>query len=127
MTLLNILKNQCPHCHEGHIFESNNLFSFKSVKMNAECSVCHLDFTKEPGFYWGAMYASYGLALLEGFISYFVNSFIGIPISDTLNLWIIVAIMLIFSPFNFRMARVIWLYILPGIDRHNRLHAQYTH
>lgn len=31
--------------------------------MNDSCSVCGEDFKKEPGFYFGAMYASYGLTV----------------------------------------------------------------
>ncbi len=125
MTISNIIKNQCPNCKQANVFQSSNLFSYRTIKMNDHCPVCQLDFIKEPGFYWGAMYVSYGLAILEGLGTCTINSLLGIPVSDTSNLWIIIFVMLLLSPFNFRMARIIWLYILPGINSHRRLH-QYS-
>lgn len=125
MLVVNISKNRCPNCGQGNIFQSNNLFSYKSVKMNAECPFCKLDFVKEPGFYWGAMYASYALAILEAFIALIINTLIGISPKDNLTIWIIVSVLLLLSPFNFRMARIIWLYILPDINSHKRLNSAF--
>lgn len=93
--------------------------------MNAECPFCKLDFVKEPGFYWGAMYASYALAILEAFIALIINTLIGISPKDNLTIWIIVSVLLLLSPFNFRMARIIWLYILPDINSHKRLNSAF--
>ena len=113
MLLVHILKDQCPVCHQGKVFRNSNLFSFKSEVMNTECPVCHLDFNKEPGFYWGSMYASYGLAVMEAFMTYIICRICGTEPFVFLNLWIILGVMLVLSPFNFRMARLIWLYIFP--------------
>lgn len=116
MMLVHIIKNECPRCHQGKAFPNSNLFSFsfRSEIMNKECPVCHLNFTKEPGFYWGSMYVSYGLAVLEAFITYFICLLAGAETFDLMNLWIIMGVILVLSPFNFRMSRLVWLYIFPN-------------
>ncbi len=59
-----VVKNKCPHCHQGNFFVSNNAYNLKQFHvMNDSCAVCGEDFKKEPGFYYGAMYASYGLTV----------------------------------------------------------------
>jgi uncharacterized protein (DUF983 family) len=59
-----VLANKCPYCHEGSFFINNNAYNLATFhKMNDACSVCGEDFKKEPGFYYGAMYMSYGLTV----------------------------------------------------------------
>lgn len=114
MILVDIVSNRCPRCKSGHVFKSNNLFSYKKVEMHKKCPQCELNFTKEPGFYWGSMYVSYALAMGEGALAYLICRLLGTDKFDPLNLWIIIATMLVFSPYNYRLARLVWLYILPG-------------
>ena len=111
MLVTHLIKDECPHCHKGKVFQNTNLFSFKPADMNKECPVCKFNFTQELGFYWGAMYASYGLAVAEAFITYFICRLFGTGTYDMINLWVIIAAILFLSPFNFRMARLIWLYL----------------
>jgi hypothetical protein len=106
-----LLTNKCPHCHHGNVFQNPNLFTYNKDIMNKGCPVCHEAFEKEPGFYWGAMYASYGLGVAEAFITYFICRLFGTGTFDWLNLYLIVIVLLLLSPFNFRMARLIWLYL----------------
>ena len=116
MLLLHIIKDECPHCHQGKVFQNANLLSYKTGTMNSECPVCHASFTREAGFYWGAMYVSYALAVLEAFITYFVCLALGSGSFDMINLWAILTVILALSPFNFRMARLTWLYIFANIE-----------
>jgi uncharacterized protein (DUF983 family) len=52
-----ILRKYCPNCRRGHIFAS-------LWKMNENCPVCGLDFDRgDPGYFTGAMYASYAMAI----------------------------------------------------------------
>ena len=81
--------------------------------MYDRCPVCNYNLAKEPGYYWGAMYASYGLGLLEMLLAYFICRLFGTATFDWLNLWAMCLVILVLSPFNFKMARVIWLYIFP--------------
>lgn len=103
--------DRCPNCHKGKVFQQTNLFTYKKNYMNKCCPDCHYDFQNEPGFYWGAMYASYALGVAECFITYLLCQLLGIGMFDWTNLYIIILALLLLSPFNFRMSRIIWLYI----------------
>ena len=118
MNAISLLTDRCPQCHKGKVFQHANLFSFKTIHMNHACPVCNLDFQKEPGFYWGAMYASYALGVAEAFITYFICQIFGAGTYDWINLCVIVAVLLLLSPFNFRFSRLIWLYVFPGINHY---------
>ncbi len=52
-----ILTLRCPNCHEGKIF--GNLL----LGMNQSCPFCGLVFEREPGYFLGAMYFSYAMAI----------------------------------------------------------------
>ncbi len=114
MQFMHLIQNKCPRCHQGKVFPSSNLFSFRFETMHSECPVCHLNFMKEPGFYWGSMYASYALVIPEALMVYLICRLTGTGTFDFINLWIIIGVLLLLSPFNFRLARLIWLYIFPN-------------
>lgn len=83
--------------------------------MHAVCSVCGLKFDPEPGFYYGAMYVSYGfsvaLTLFVGFSTYFL---FGDPPMWVYTAAIIVAVLLLF-PGMFRYSRILYLHTFGGI------------
>src|SRR5579863_3913428 len=61
-TFNDILHQRCPRCRVGKIFPHSIFLRFP--KMHEECSVCHLRYQREPGYFLGAMYISYGLGVL---------------------------------------------------------------
>ncbi|PYX07229.1 MAG: DUF983 domain-containing protein [Acidobacteria bacterium] len=61
-TITAILHQKCPRCRTGRIFRSSILRLF--ARMNERCPVCDLRFEREEGYFLGAMYISYGLALI---------------------------------------------------------------
>src|SRR5258708_25159976 len=58
-----IMGQRCPRCREGRLFKS-------ALRMNDPCLICGQVFEREPGYFLGAMYFSYGMATL-----YFVPVF----------------------------------------------------
>src|SRR5260370_23377431 len=58
-TLGSILQQRCPRCRMGRIFRYSIFRGFPS--MQERCAVCDLKFDREPGYFLGAMYISYGL------------------------------------------------------------------
>lgn len=115
MSLIRIIQNKCPKCYKGQVFNTKNLLSFKPAVMQESCTHCHHTFNKEPGFYWGAMYVSYGLATLEMAIVYAICLALGANAVDVKNLVISILTVLVLFPFNFRMARLIWLYLFTSV------------
>src|SRR5256886_14103531 len=54
--LLSIARQRCPRCHQGRAFRS-------LLVMHDACPVCGHIFEREPGYFVGAMYVSYALAI----------------------------------------------------------------
>ncbi len=61
-TLRSILQQRCPRCRMGRIFRYSIFRGFP--KMQERCAICDLKFEREPGYFLGAMYISYGLGVL---------------------------------------------------------------
>lgn len=107
----NVLQQKCPKCKNGDVFQSNgNILALKGPKMNEQCEHCQHKFEKEPGYFIGAMYMSYGLSIVEVVAAFIIWKIIGLPIENFIYVAIIILAALIF--FNFRMARMIWMYLL---------------
>lgn len=108
--IITSLKQKCPNCGKGDLFVNSNAYKYSTMSdMHEKCSECGTSFTsKEPGFYWGAMYVSY--ALTSGFIFFnlcWLFYFFG------WNLWALILpnalLMVIMAPLNFRISRALWL------------------
>ena len=117
-TLIHILKNDCPHCHQGKILKENNIFfKFSFPKMNEYCSHCNYKFQKEPGFFFGAMYVSYGLTVAQGIATYVIASFFFQETFDLRIIPIIMAVIIALSPFNIRLSRLLWIYMFKNYSK----------
>ena len=108
---LALLDLRCPRCHEGSLFlyPATNITKF--TDMPAACPVCKLSYEPEPGFYFGAMYISFGFAVgiffAVGITLYFLA---GDP--DTwVNVTAVAALTLVATPLVFRYSRAIMLYL----------------
>jgi hypothetical protein len=85
--------------------------------MHKTCPVCGLKFNREPGYFIGAMYVSYGLSIppvlalvmLLWRVAHW--SFGGAVIGAFVAY-------LPFVPFVVRLSRVIWIYIDRSVDPH---------
>jgi uncharacterized protein (DUF983 family) len=106
--LFSILKFKCPTCHEGDFFLSHPYNLKKIGDLHAQCSKCGLKFSKEPGFYFGAMYVSYGLGIAI-FVAVFVaNSILNLGLS-LFNMFMTVGVILFAStPYLFHLSKIIW-------------------
>lgn len=106
-----ILKEKCPSCGNGDIFSSSgNVFLFQIPKMYERCKICNFKFERETGFFFGAMYISYAFASAQMIVVLVLGwFFLGLT---PLNVFLIIAITVTFtSTFNFRLSRIIWIYL----------------
>lgn len=109
MSIISIISQKCPRCHKGHLFQDRNPFNFSTFsRMNKECSECGLKTEPEPGFYFGAMYISYGLSV-GVFLTNFLLFAILFPISGILFIILNTLLLLLLWPLIFRLARTIYL------------------
>lgn len=113
--LLAIINARCPQCHEGRLFKFKFWNVFKFTQMHEHCPKCNLRYEIEPGFFFGAMYVSYaftvGIMLVGGVV---IFNFFNDP--PALGYVVpITVISLIMVPFNFRMARVLFIHLFSGV------------
>jgi len=83
--------------------------------MYPDCPVCGLHYEVELGFFWGAMYISYGFSvgiiLLAGILLFYLANDPPVWVYLTVVATFIVA----FTPVLFRYARILMLYFFGGI------------
>ena len=94
------------------------MYGFKLQKMNDNCPHCGVKFEREPGYFYVAMFISYGMNVIEmviaGLLTYFITGNVTDPL---LYIMVIFPVVFILSPFNYRYSRVILLFWLtPGLN-----------
>lgn len=112
--ILSLLKNNCPRCRRGKMFQTANPYAFKGLmKMHERCPVCSQPLDMEPGFYYGTGYVSYALATAFSgftFVAWWV--LIGFSTSDNRFFWwlgINAVLLLLLQPVLMRLSRTVWL------------------
>jgi uncharacterized protein (DUF983 family) len=106
---ISALFNRCPRCHKGKVFEDNNAYRLKnSFRMKPDCSECGLHYEREPGFFYGAMYVSYGL-MVGLFIAWFFADLFWLHMKPLNLAMAVAATVILFFPLVYRWARIVWL------------------
>ncbi|MCO5232785.1 MAG: DUF983 domain-containing protein [Chitinophagales bacterium] len=108
-----LLHAKCPQCGEGNMFKDSNPYHLYNYdKMNKYCSYCKLDFENETGFYFGAMYVSYGLGVALSGINFLVYLIL-FGFDPIIPYLIANSIILIgIWPIIFRISRVLYLWMM---------------
>ncbi|WP_231403187.1 DUF983 domain-containing protein [Hymenobacter guriensis] len=115
-TALALLALRCPRCHTGPLFRYPAYQLRRFDAMYEACPVCTQHYEPEVGFYWGAMYISYGLSVgivvLVGLTLYYLA---GDP-----PVWVYITsvafAVILLTPLLFRYARALMLYWFGSID-----------
>jgi len=116
-TVGSILRQRCPRCRLGDIFRYSIFRGFP--KMHERCPVCDLKFEREPGYFLGAMYVSYALALvIVALIAGLLWSITGWWITKD-TIWAVV-LFLPLAPTITLFARVLWIYLDQTVDPERR-------
>ncbi|MFD1143854.1 DUF983 domain-containing protein [Larkinella insperata] len=120
--MANVSKSQavsaglCPRCRQGKIFKYSLYNIRRFDEMYEHCPNCGLRYEIEPGYFWGAMFVSYalsgGVALVAGFLIFYA---LNDPDGWTYVL-IICPLLVLITPVNFRLSRVLWLHYVSGIS-----------
>ena len=110
--LYSVFFNKCPRCKKGNFWKSNNPYYnlfINDGKNHSNCLNCDLKFEIEPGFFYGAMYVSYGLAIGLGSIILIISLAV-FQMRNILTLSLIIGLsILILAPVNYFLSRLIWL------------------
>ncbi|MBT3524579.1 DUF983 domain-containing protein [Flavobacteriaceae bacterium] len=110
--LYSIFFNKCPRCNKGKFWKSNNPYYnlfLNGGENHSHCLNCDLKFEIEPGFFYGAMYISYGLGIGIGSLILIISLAV-FQMKNILLLSLIIGIsILILAPVNYFLSRLIWL------------------
>ena len=104
-----MLNAKCPRCRKGPIFRG-------FVEVYDQCSECGLRFERgESGYFLGAMYISYGIALLLiTLIAAFLWALTGWWITKA-AIWAVV-LFLPLAPATTLFSRILWIYLDQTVD-----------
>jgi uncharacterized protein (DUF983 family) len=112
-----ILRQRCPRCRMGSIFRYSIFRGFP--KMYERCGICDLRFEREPGYFLGAMYVSYGLGIvIVTLFAALLWSITGWWITKD-TIWAVV-LFLPLAPTITLFSRVLWIYFDQTIDPERR-------
>lgn len=121
--LYSIFKMKCPRCHEGEFFISHAYDLKKAGDIHENCSSCGLKYSKEPGFYYGAMYVSYALGvalfvtLWTSFNLFFPSASVGVQIATIISLTILL------TPYLYALSKIIWANLFIKYERNRESKA----
>jgi uncharacterized protein (DUF983 family) len=107
-------KGKCPRCREGNVFMYSSGKVARFAAMNPACPHCNASLIPEPGFYFGAMFVSYAINVAI-FVSCWLVLYLFFEPTDTVYITVIAISALIFTPFNYRASRLLWLYWFGGL------------
>jgi uncharacterized protein (DUF983 family) len=83
----------------------------KFMKMNPNCPCCGQSFEPEPGYYFGAMFVSYGINTAF-FIAVWIALYILVEeITITMMIVALLVVVLGLLPITFRLSRALWIHI----------------
>ena len=110
--MYSILFNKCPKCHIGKFWATNNPLKnmlFNTRNSRKTCENCSLAYELEIGFWYGSMYVSYAISVGVMVMFWTLTSFF-FPLINIFNeILIIVIAILIVSPLNYHISRLIWI------------------
>jgi hypothetical protein len=93
--------------------------------MNDPCPVCGLLFEREEGYFFGALYASYGLSSVILATLYFIAAYLFPGWDPTAHAGVAFLVYLPLVPAVFRYSRVLWIYYDRTLDPDGALAGPY--
>lgn len=106
--LYSIVHFKCPHCNEGDFFESHPYKLSKVGDTYDKCATCNRKYSREPGFYFGAMFVSYALGVAV-FVTIWVASLV--LFADATATQRVIAVMIglvVLAPLMYALSKIIW-------------------
>ncbi len=101
--------NKCSRCHQGDVFVSKNPYKLsKMFEMHKTCNHCHLEYEREPSFFYGALYVSYAISSGWFMIWFALQNYV--LNWETLHFALFVTgFIILVAPLTLRWSRLIWL------------------
>lgn len=112
LILLSILKEKCPDCGKGDVFKKDDTLLEMPV-MHEKCGHCEYVFDREPGYFLGAMYLSYAIAVLAcGLVFLLLHyGFPDLPLIYTPILMGVIIVLI--AKKNYKLSRILYIHLFP--------------
>jgi len=106
--LYSIFRMKCPRCQEGAFFVSHPYDLKNAGNTHEHCPNCGLKYSREPGFYYGAMYVAYALGVAL-FVTFWVSfNLFFYDVNVWLQITVISLVSIIAAPYNYALSKIIW-------------------
>jgi uncharacterized protein (DUF983 family) len=102
-------RGRCPRCRDGRIFRGR-------LAMHELCPTCGLRFERESGYFTGAMYVSYLLALPVIALCTGLVLLVTPQLSFEATAAAAALLFLPFVPLIFRCSRIVWIHFDRTVD-----------
>ncbi|MHC2991216.1 hypothetical protein OB13_06280 [Pontibacter sp. HJ8] len=109
--LYSIATVKCPRCREGNMFPKGTLYTTRFADMHRNCPCCGQAYEPEPGYYYGAMYVSFGFNVAIFLVSLFILYQFVSEVTMAMMMGIVGVVVIGFLPIIFRLSRVLWINI----------------
>ena len=107
-----ILKERCPNCRKSTVYYPTKSI-FHMPEMKVKCDNCNYKFDREPGYFLGAMYISYAIAVFLGISTFALLYFLFPNLSFNWIITILAFVMIIAAKKNYKLSRIIYIHIFP--------------
>lgn len=103
-----VVRQRCPRCRQGRVFCG-------AIAMNERCPACGLRFEREQGYWLGALYLAYGLAVP---VLSLLTAVLWVAARTSLAHSVLIALLIFLplSPVVFRYSRILWMHLDHFID-----------
>lgn len=99
-----VLRQRCPRCRRGPVFSG-------WLRMSEACPACGHRFEREPGYFVGAMYISYALAVATYLAAALAIHWLAPQWSAGPVLASALPPLLVLAPVIHRYSRVLWMHL----------------
>ena len=107
-----ILNERCPNCRKSAVYYPTKSISHMP-EMKVKCDNCNYKFDREPGYFLGAMYISYAIAVFLGITTFVLLYFLFPNLSFNWIITILAFVMIIAAKKNYKLSRIIYIHIFP--------------
>ena len=118
--LYSIIYNCCPRCQSNKFWPKSNPYKNILVKNGGDlgsCKNCKLKYEIEPGFWFGAMYVSYGLTVFVAIITWLSINFFNEKMDVFTQIYIISFLIIILFPVVYFLSRLIWINLFVSYNK----------
>lgn len=114
--LYSIFRMKCPRCQDGDFYVSHPYDLKNAGDTHEHCPSCGLKYSKEPGFYYGAMYVAYGLGVAL-FVTLWVSFNLFFPsVRAGVQVTVIALASLLTGPYLYALSKIIWANLFVKFD-----------